>query len=145
MAYTYKYSNSKSVSISYKSSLLRAFNRLFVASSTFSRTYVSNKTKRSVTNEEMINMVEAEKRLVTELGENVCIYPKVCLYQADKARRNSNRNREVQVDWNEVFNNYKTSKEKQKEFYFLSVFLGDFIASPKFCNHLVKLGRSCKD
>lgn len=46
---------------------------------------------------------------------------------------------------NNFFSNYKASKEKQKEFYFLSVFLGDFLASPKFCNQLVKRGRNCTD
>lgn len=46
-------------------------------------------------------MIEAEKRLVTELGDNVCIYPKVCLHHAEKARRSGKQ--EVQVDWNDVF------------------------------------------
>lgn len=43
------------------------------------------------------------------------------------------------------FSKYKTSPEKHKEFYLLSVFLGDFIQSPKFCNQLAKRGRACKD
>ncbi|KAF7270651.1 uncharacterized protein LOC143197688 [Rhynchophorus ferrugineus] len=107
------------------------------------KTYASKRVRRGITNEEMINMLEAEKRLVTELGENVCIYPKVCLHHAEKARKTGRQ--EVRVDWDEVFNNYKASSEKQKEFYFLSVFLGDFIASPRFCNQLVKRGRGCKD
>lgn len=50
----------------------------------------------------MINMIEAEKRLVTELGENVCIYPKVCLYHAGKARK-SNGNQDMVIDWDEIF------------------------------------------
>ncbi|XP_050313927.1 uncharacterized protein LOC126748617 [Anthonomus grandis grandis] len=106
-------------------------------------TYVSKRARRSITEEQLINMIEAEKRLVTELGDNVCIYPKVCLYHAERARKSGKR--EVEVNWNEVFENYKASEEKQKEYYFLSVFLGDFIASPKFCNQLVKRGRACKD
>ncbi|XP_030755964.1 uncharacterized protein LOC115882200 [Sitophilus oryzae] len=107
------------------------------------KTYASKRVRRGITDEEMINMVEAEKRLVTELGENVCIYPKVCLHHAERARKSGPQ--EVKVDWDEVFNNYKASKEKQKEYYFLSVFLGDFIASPRFCNQLVKRGRICQD
>ncbi|KAH1023554.1 uncharacterized protein LOC109541189 [Dendroctonus ponderosae] len=106
-------------------------------------TYVSKRARRSLTDEEMINMIEAEKRLVTELGDNVCIYPKVCLHHAVQARKTGKR--QVRVDWDDVFTNYKASKERQKEFYFLSVFLGDFIASPKFCNQLVKRGRTCTD
>ncbi|XP_060537300.1 uncharacterized protein LOC132708760 [Cylas formicarius] len=108
------------------------------------QTYVSKRTRRGITNDEMINMIEAEKRLVTELGENVCIYPKVCLHHAEKARKTNGRH-EMIIDWDDVFNNYKASQEKQKEFYFLSVFLGDFIASPRFCNQLIKRGRACKE
>nr|XP_023021534.1 uncharacterized protein LOC111509910 [Leptinotarsa decemlineata] len=107
-------------------------------------TYVAKRSRRAIPSDEMINMIEAEKRLVSELGENVCIYPKVCLHHAKKARTINGR-QEVAVDWDEVFSNYKTATEKQKEFYLLSVFLGDFIASPSFCNQLVKRGRGCKE
>ncbi|CAG9855475.1 unnamed protein product [Phyllotreta striolata] len=101
------------------------------------------RTRREITSE-MINMIEAEKRLVSELGENVCIYPKVCLHHAEKAKRSSGREQMV-IDWDEVFRNYKSSPQKHKEFYLLSVFLGDFVQSKQFCNQLVKRGRSCKD
>ncbi|XP_072402264.1 uncharacterized protein [Diabrotica undecimpunctata] len=102
------------------------------------------RTRRAISSDEMINMIEAEKRLVSELGENVCIYPKVCLHHAEKASKSKGR-QEIAIDWDEVFRNYKASPEKNKEFYLLSVFLGDFIQSPKFCNQLVKRGRACKD
>ncbi|XP_018573721.1 uncharacterized protein LOC108912813 [Anoplophora glabripennis] len=107
------------------------------------KTYASNRTRRSISSEEMINMIEAEKRLVTELGENVCIYPKVCLYHAQKAKK-TDGDKELAIDWDEVFSNYKSSDEKQKEFYLLSVFLGDFISSPRFCRQLAKR-RACVD
>ncbi|CAH1103630.1 unnamed protein product [Psylliodes chrysocephalus] len=102
------------------------------------------RTRRDISSDEMINMIEAEKRLVSELGENVCIYPKVCLHHAEKGVRSNGRQQMV-IDWDEVFSKYKTSPEKHKEFYLLSVFLGDFIQSPKFCNQLAKRGRACKD
>lgn len=50
----------------------------------------------------MINMIEAEKRLVAELGDNVCIYPKVCLYHAQRSRKTAG-DKELVVDWDEVF------------------------------------------
>ncbi|XP_057657547.1 uncharacterized protein LOC130894638 [Diorhabda carinulata] len=102
------------------------------------------RTRRAILSDELINMIEAEKRLVSELGENVCIYPKVCLHHAEKARK-SNGRQEVVIDWDEIFSNYKASSQKHKEFYLLSVFLGDFIQSPKFCNQLIKRGRACVD
>lgn len=60
------------------------------------------RSRRDVTSDEMINMIEAEKRLVTELGENVCIYTKVCLHHAEKARKSGGRN-EMNIDWNDIF------------------------------------------
>lgn len=47
-------------------------------------------------------MNEAEKRLVAELGENVCIYTKVCLHYAAKARKSQGRPNH-QIDWNSIF------------------------------------------
>ncbi|XP_008194617.1 uncharacterized protein LOC103313343 [Tribolium castaneum] len=109
------------------------------------RTYTGRVRRAAIaSSDEMIDMIEAEKRLVLELGENVCIYTKVCLHHAEKASKAKGR-REMVVDWDEIFSNYKSTKEKQKEFYLLSVFLGDFIASPRFCNQLAKRGRACVD
>lgn len=50
----------------------------------------------------MIDMDEAEKRLVAELGENVCIYTRVCLYHAEKASKTQARDR-VSIEWDDVF------------------------------------------
>ncbi|XP_045482212.1 uncharacterized protein LOC123686239 isoform X2 [Harmonia axyridis] len=108
------------------------------------KTYVGRTKREAIAYDDMIDMIEAEKRLVSELGENVCIYTKVCLYHAEKTRKTKG-NGELVIDWDEIFRNYKSSKEHHKEFYLLSVFLGDFIASPKFCNQLAKRGRACTD
>ncbi|KAK5639149.1 hypothetical protein RI129_011641 [Pyrocoelia pectoralis] len=107
------------------------------------RTYAS-RTRRSIESDDMIDIEEAEKRLIFELGEKVCIYPKVCLYHALKASQTQVKDN-VSVDWNDIFSQYKTSKEKHKEYYLLSIFLGDIVASPRFCNQLVKKGRACKE
>ncbi|CAH0561875.1 unnamed protein product [Brassicogethes aeneus] len=101
------------------------------------KTYVA-RSKREIASDEMIDMIEAEKRLVKSLGENVCIYKKVCLHHAEKAQKTLGNKENKQIDWDEVFSNYKEAKEQQKEFYLLSVFLGDFIASPKFCTLMAK-------
>ncbi|XP_017785520.1 PREDICTED: uncharacterized protein LOC108568757 [Nicrophorus vespilloides] len=107
------------------------------------KTYVG-RSRRAVDSADMIDMAEAEKRLVTELGENVCIYSRVCLHHAEKASKSLGRSR-YSLDWDDIFSHYKSSNEKNKEFYLLSVFLGDIVASPKFCRQLAKRGRQCKD
>lgn len=103
----------------------------------FPDTYTSsNRTKRAIDNDEMINMMDAEKRLVTELGENVCIYPKVCLHHAEKARRTGG-GQKVEVEWNDIFrlvtdseikyimcgpdSLYEDSKSTYMQFKFLSM------------------------
>lgn len=73
----------------------------YFKSEPFSETYVSKRERRSISNEEMINMLEAEKRLVSELGNNVCIYPRVCLHHAEKARKSGSM--QVEVNWDDVF------------------------------------------
>lgn len=65
-------------------------------------TYSGRVRRAAIASDEMIDMIEAEKRLVLELGENVCIYTKVCLHHAEKASKTQGR-REMVVDWDEIF------------------------------------------
>lgn len=65
-------------------------------------TYVS-RTKRALNSDDLIDMVEAEKRLVAELGKDVCIYTRVCLHHAEKARKSIGKTSNYNVDWNDVF------------------------------------------
>lgn len=46
----------------------------------------------------LIDMQEAEKRLVDKFGEHVCVYQRVCLYYANRA----NSGLKNAIDWNEL-------------------------------------------
>ncbi|EZA51758.1 uncharacterized protein LOC105282538 [Ooceraea biroi] len=106
-------------------------------------TYVS-RVKRAhplIHDEEILDVGQVEKKLVAELGNNVCIYEKICTKYAERTLRR--RSRERILDWGEVFREYKSSPNPMKENYLLSVFLGDIIGNPKLCHLLAKRGRAC--
>ncbi|XP_043253241.1 uncharacterized protein LOC122397856 [Colletes gigas] len=96
-----------------------------------------------VHDEEILDVGQVEKKLVTELGNNVCIYERICAKYATQTLLN--RSRERDLDWNVVFSEYKSSPNPTKENYLLSVFLGDIIGSPRLCHQLAKRGRGCVD
>ncbi|XP_018316168.1 uncharacterized protein [Mycetomoellerius zeteki] len=105
-------------------------------------TYVS-RVKRAhplIHDEEILDVDQVEKKLVVELGNNVCIYEKICIKYAERSQR---RGWERVLNWNEVFREYKSSFNPMKENYLLSVFMGDIIGSPKLCYLLAKRGRAC--
>ncbi|KAG7206940.1 hypothetical protein KM043_000832 [Ampulex compressa] len=106
----------------------------------------ADRTKRSlplVHDEEILDVGEVEKRLVAELGDNVCVYERICSKYA--ARTLGRRSRARILDWGMVFGEYKSSPNPMKENYLLSVFLGDIIGSPMLCHQLAKRGRACDD
>ncbi|EFN84549.1 uncharacterized protein LOC105183170 [Harpegnathos saltator] len=106
-------------------------------------TYAS-RTKRApplIHDEEILDVGRIEKRMVAELGNNVCVYERICAKYADRTLRG--RSRERVLDWDEVFSEYKSSPDPMKENYLLSVFLGDAIGSPKLCHLLAKRRRGC--
>ncbi|XP_076760757.1 uncharacterized protein LOC143429166 [Xylocopa sonorina] len=108
-------------------------------------TYVS-RVKRApqlVHDEEILDVGQVEKKLVSELGTNVCIYERICAKYASQTLRK--RSRERALDWNVVFSEYKSSPNPMKENYLLSVFLGDIVGSPRLCHQLAKRGRGCDE
>ncbi|XP_017765205.1 PREDICTED: uncharacterized protein LOC108554436 [Eufriesea mexicana] len=108
-------------------------------------TYVS-RVRRDlplVHDEEILDVSQVEKKLVSELGGNVCIYEKICVKYA--AQTLQKRSRERALDWDVVFSEYKSSANPTKENYLLSVFLGDIIGSPRLCHQLAKRGRGCDE
>ncbi|XP_076237111.1 uncharacterized protein LOC143180935 [Calliopsis andreniformis] len=93
--------------------------------------------------EEILDVGQVEKKLVTELGSNVCVYERICAKYATETLRK--RSRERALDWDVVFSEYKSSPNPMKENYLLSVFLGDIIGSPRLCHQLAKRGMGCDD
>lgn len=69
----------------------------------FLDTYAS-RVKRApalIHDEEILDVGCIEKKLVAELGNNVCIYERICARYADRTLRR--RSRERVLDWSQVF------------------------------------------
>ncbi|KAJ8682504.1 hypothetical protein QAD02_018296 [Eretmocerus hayati] len=107
------------------------------------KTYMS-RSKRSLPrlfDEEILDVGMVEKKMVAELGENACIYERICAKYAETTLQR--RSRERALDWDTIFSEYKSSPDPVKENYLLSVFMGDIIGSPRLCHQLAKRGRQC--
>lgn len=66
-------------------------------------TYV-NRTKRMarlIHDEEILNVGQIEKKLVEKLGNNVCVYERICAKYA--TRTLEKRSRERVLDWDVIF------------------------------------------
>jgi len=66
-------------------------------------TYIS-RVKRahpSIHEEEILDVGQIEKKLIAELGDNVCVYERICAKYAERTLRNRSRRRVL--DWGEVF------------------------------------------
>ncbi|CAG9793295.1 unnamed protein product [Diatraea saccharalis] len=83
---------------------------------------------------------EVEKYIVGEFGTRACVFERVCAHYAARARTHP----KPQMDWSDVFSQYKRSPEQAKEFYLLSVFLGDIVGSPQLCHQIGKR-RGCDE
>ncbi|XP_063972026.1 uncharacterized protein LOC135159860 [Diachasmimorpha longicaudata] len=106
------------------------------------QTYTS-RLKRSLpeTSPEIFDVIQVEKKLVSEMGENVCIYEKICASHAEITLKQGQI--QENLDWEEIFSQYKASPDPMKENYLLSVFLGDIVGSPRLCHQLAKR-RACE-
>ncbi|XP_063832612.1 uncharacterized protein LOC135081755 isoform X2 [Ostrinia nubilalis] len=89
---------------------------------------------------EPYDAVEVEKYIVGEFGARACVFERVCAHYAARARAHPR----PQMDWPDVFSQYKRSADQAKEFYLLSVFLGDIVGSPQLCHQLGKR-RGCDE
>ncbi|XP_072755027.1 uncharacterized protein [Anoplolepis gracilipes] len=109
-------------------------------------TYVSRVKRAHLSShdEEILDIDQIEKKLVTEFGDNVCIYEKICVEYAERMLRRRSRQLDWNIlDWGEVFSEQRTSPNLMKENYLLSIFLGNIISSPKLCHSLAERGRAC--
>ncbi|XP_003424532.1 uncharacterized protein LOC100679938 [Nasonia vitripennis] len=105
----------------------------------------ANRTKRTLPklhDDEILDVAQVEKRMISELGENVCIYERICSKYAQATLQKKGRERAH--EWDSIFSQYKSSPDPVKENYLLSVFMGDIIGSPRLCHQLAKRGRECK-
>ncbi|KAG8040646.1 hypothetical protein G9C98_002642 [Cotesia typhae] len=98
--------------------------------------------KRSVRDEEILDIDQVEKKLIAEMGEKVCIYERTCAKFAAITLKKGYR--DPNLDWDEIFSQYKSSPDPMKENYLLSVFMGEIIGSPRLCHQLSKR-RACDE
>ena len=64
----------------------------------------ANRVKRAhplIHDEKILDIDQVEKKLVAELGNNVCIYEKICVKYAERSLQR--RSWERVLNWNEIF------------------------------------------
>ncbi|XP_068619817.1 uncharacterized protein [Battus philenor] len=83
---------------------------------------------------EPLDAQEVEKYIVAEFGTKACVFDRICSHYATRARAMPRH----QLDWTEVFRQYRRSQDQAKELFLLSVFLGDIVGSPHLCHQLGK-------
>ncbi|KAL4716219.1 hypothetical protein ACJJTC_004713 [Scirpophaga incertulas] len=89
---------------------------------------------------EPYDVLEVEKYIVGEFGARACVFERVCAHYAARAHAQP----KPQMDWPDVFSQYKRSPDQAKELFLLSVFLGDIVGSPQLCHQLGKR-RGCDE
>ncbi|XP_053676292.1 uncharacterized protein LOC128726504 [Anopheles nili] len=81
-----------------------------------------------------IDVVQAERKILHEFGPKACIEEEPCRSHAVRSARLDN----YQPDWDDILNNYKAQSTGMKQWYLLSVFLGDYLRDVQFCKQLAK-------
>jgi hypothetical protein len=83
--------------------------------------------------ESAINLALAERQILNELGPKACVMEEPCrMHATRKAKRGS------QPEWTDILSNYKIQSNGMKQWYLLSVFIGDEIRDPMLCKQLSK-------
>ncbi|ALC45013.1 CG7330 [Drosophila busckii] len=85
----------------------------------------------------------AQKEILREFGPRACIFEEPCRVHASRPgsqrRPGSNQQATAHAAWAEVLSNYKVqSTEGMKQWYLLSLFIGDAVRDVPLCKHLAK-------
>ncbi|XP_055627952.1 uncharacterized protein LOC129769604 [Toxorhynchites rutilus septentrionalis] len=81
-----------------------------------------------------IDVAQAERKILQEFGPKVCIEEEPCRMNAIRMSRVDSN----QPDWDDILKNYKVRATGMKQWYLLSVFIGDYIQDVQFCKQLAK-------
>ncbi|KAI8122119.1 hypothetical protein FF38_05692 [Lucilia cuprina] len=76
----------------------------------------------------------AQKEILREFGPRACILEEPCRIHASRPGRASQTN----LNWQEVFSNYKVQSTGMKQWYLLSLFIGDAVRDVPLCHLLAK-------
>ncbi|XP_062709837.1 uncharacterized protein LOC109419680 [Aedes albopictus] len=85
-----------------------------------------------------VDIAQAERRILHEFGPKACIEEEPCRLHAVRSTRTAAAPGDYQPDWNDILKNYKVRASGMKQWYLLSVFIGDYIRDVQFCKQLAK-------
>ncbi|XP_049539424.1 uncharacterized protein LOC125953721 [Anopheles darlingi] len=81
-----------------------------------------------------IDVAQAERKIYQEFGPKACIEEEPCRIHAVSSARMD----QYKPDWDDILKNYKSQSNGMKQWYLLSVFLGDYLRDVQFCKQLAK-------
>jgi len=98
------------------------------------QTYMArNKRSPGAYSSHAFDMYQVERRIRQEFGPKVCILEDPCRHHATRKAPKTQ-----QPDWIDILRNYKSYSDGTKQWYLLSVFLGEEIKDVHFCKQLAK-------
>nr|XP_036214426.1 uncharacterized protein LOC106621212 [Bactrocera oleae] len=77
----------------------------------------------------------AQKEILREFGPRACILEEPCRLHASRPGRFGVQQHPA---WNEILRNYKVQSTGMKQWYLLSLFIGDAVRDVPLCRHLAK-------
>jgi len=80
-----------------------------------------------------VDLDYASKKILDEYGPKACVIEEPCKVHALSQGRAG-----AQPDWIDILRNYKIQRSGMKQWYLLSVFIGDVIRDPTLCKRLAK-------
>ncbi|XP_067613055.1 uncharacterized protein [Eurosta solidaginis] len=93
------------------------------------------RSKRYATTSAAYDAELAQKEILREFGPRACIQEEPCRLHASRPSRFGLQERPA---WNEVFRNYRVQSTGMKQWYLLSLFIGDAVRDVPLCRHLAK-------